>query len=298
MRYLVTFIVLWFVNPVYSQNEVLFKVITWSDGVNIGGSIPAVGMNVSDPKLRIDIPQSGYLGVILNTGKVWEIQQSGEAASVIIPGIRNSLGSLIREDPDLSFFPKTYVKGENLIGDSLFINWKLNPYKRYNIEDTAHVVFSNIFDETLFQFSTQANYVVLTADQISKDEDAYVVEIRYRLKPQPNSIPEASVVEKKGKRKNQGPFKQQVFIKSTQAFVLTSPPETMKRVNFDLARLPKNQDRLFLEAALFTLDRVHYESHMCLYRIIKNNKTTSDPILEAFYKRALEENNLQDIKLD
>jgi hypothetical protein len=252
----------------YSQDVPLFKIITFSDGVTVGGKPAEAGMNVSDPNAAVIIPKGGYMGVILNNGETREVRKSKSAKGVATQNKFSVRGSVRADPPAVWLYPDLLSPAWLVVHDSIFLNWKyVIPPKE---PDSVTIRFANMFDETISEVKTPGNYAVIDVGELLENEKSVIVDIKFQT--------------------IHGEARRELLLRKNQPSVI--------RVKFDLARLPVNEDRLFVEAALYELDNTPYETHMCLYKIMKANKTTPDPILEAFYKRMIAKYSLDLVRLD
>lgn len=71
-------------------------------------------------------------------------------------------------------------------------------------------------------------------------------------------------------------------------FLLTPGKET-EQLKFDLARLEGTTDRLLMESVIYRLNNFFNDSNWDIYKTMKNETSTTDPVLSVYYHRMLEE---------
>lgn len=269
MKYALAGLCICFYSTVASQNEVLFKVITYSDGVTIDGAPVTFGMNVSGVDKKVVIPKKGYLGVITKDGEVVEVTTSATASSVIPPRVLRA-NTTLHSPPSVILYSVGESGQRLLVGDSIFFNWgTTNPLPT----DTAMIRFVNKYDDHLVTIKTTSKYAVIGTTKIADKEDLVIFSVSYTADGKPPVSSEVTAIRR-------------------------DLPKIVSKINFDLTRLPVNDDRLFLESALYLINKAGYDSSWRLYKILKSNKTTADPILTAYYKLMFERYHLADVNLD
>lgn len=290
-------------NRAEAQSEVLFKIVTWSDGVTIGGMTPAVGLNVSDPQQQIEIPAKGYLGVITPAGEVVRVTMSMSAGAVEPPRENknrlSATGAVTgRIAPAINIYPEAGLEESLVSVDSLFISWE--PVRP--VEDTATIMITDMFDEEIIKLKTVNRYISVDLSQSWNEQYgkyaaqyekylALYVNISYITQPLPQAPQE---FKKNGQPKKMPPFDGAPHtIRETRPLKKHSPKQ-VAQINFDINRLPLSEDRLFLESAVYLINGAPYESNATLFKIVRQKKITSDPILSAYYTGQVERNRLKE----
>lgn len=270
MKRIVLILLILYSDLATAQDEMLFKVITYSDGVTIDGVPVSAGMDVSGPGKKVVIPSKGYMGVILKSGDLAVMTDSRPAGSVGLTRKITAPGAVHAGLPDVEILGVGIHEYRILIGDSIFFNWR--PSYR-NISDTATIRFANIFDEEIETRTVVGNYAVLDLKGMFDKDKSLLISVECETTSNGR-------------------------VHSDQLLLRKDLPDLAGRISFDLSRLPASEDRLFLESALYFLDSDTYDASWCLYKIFKSKKTTADPILAAYYKLMFNKYQLENVKLD
>lgn len=277
-----------------SQNEVLIKVISFSDGVKINNEVPTVGLNLSDEKAQITIPVDGYFGIITIDGRALRLTESTSVGDAL--RIRNKLsatGAVHRSAPEIIMYPsETWdPKKSFLLQDSIFINWDVYSSYKDVVADVSVFRLANMFDDSVFEAKVRANHIVVDVRSIPTSDEIFVVSLECPLKA-PLIYTPAS------RSKKSKPTPPKTKIRSSHLMMIRldlgrKDPKKFQSIKNDLQKVSSKNDQAYIESALYLLNDLHYDSYFCLYKIVKLNLVTTDPILNAYYKRQLEENKLK-----
>lgn len=154
-----------FVNTVYSQNEVLFKVITLSYGTNIDGNVIGVGDDVTAASKNIIIPKDGYLGVVTADGFAYELRNSIAVADVkaFVKGQQPvPTGAKLRTQRSyLNIYPANAAYGIVIYGDSLFMSWEEDLEKNRVAGIEYELKIGNRYDSELDSKTLEHNWIVI-----------------------------------------------------------------------------------------------------------------------------------------
>lgn len=251
-----------FVSIGYSQNEVLFKVITYSDGVTIDGKPAVAGMNVGGAKKLVVIPADGQLGVINKLGEPILVVKSTTAGDISTMRNLTATGAVHHIPSEIDIYPDQH--NSIVIHDSIFFHWKV---WNSSTGSKTSILITDLFQDSIARVEPNGNYAFVDLKKIWGRESNLLLAVRTKF-----NIREASI--RKGK------------------------PHELKKIESDLQRLPMNDDRLFLESAVYYLDQAAFEGMMCLYKIMKSNKESTDPILKKYYDLVYNHYNLEEVKLN
>jgi hypothetical protein len=274
VKYIIIAFLLSLTSNAFTQNDVAFKVVSFSNGVTIDGAAPTIGENVTKDKKHIEVPAGGYLGGITADGNIFKITQSSNVNRVMA-------NSQVRPEQKFYYVYPQHItvssvsKANRIIaGDSLFLNWKVD---QEDADDSTTIKVSDILYQEIASVKVKNNYVLLDIAPLLNQYPNVVLELMcdVTLRGCTPAVAHSGLL---GLQRPNG--------------------EQLAAISFDLQRLPQTSDRLFYESALYLLNDFTYDSSVCLYKILRSKQTTNDPLLRNFFDWLTKKYDLHQIKLD
>ena len=248
MRYLLAlFITLVFGTPSFSQDDVLFKIITLSFGVNVDGGAVAVGDEITGKSKMISIPKNGYLGIVTADGYLYELRSSMAVAEVnpfikskqLIPtGAKNRPYPMPLDIPLGMAPPRAF-----LLGDSLFITWEEDQEKDRLVGINYSIKFRNRDDEVLSEQEIDHNWLLANMNQLLTDNEYVLLDIQSKK------------------------------TRSSGYVVVRRFKDDDQKIRDDIGRLGEHPDPAMLCAAL-DLNNFSHDRNFVLYKMISQRHQT------------------------
>jgi hypothetical protein len=272
MRYIVFVLFVAIASNSLAQSDVMFRVVSFSEGVTIDGEVPTVGANVTKDQKRIEVPTNGYLGGITSDGEVFKITGSTGVNRVKANNKMRKVVPFTYAYPNHIIVSSVSRGNREVVGDTLFFNWKVDDQ---DAEELVTIKFSDLF------------YNELVSVRVGNNNGLFVIGPLFSQTP--NVIFELTcLVNIKGRSPKEA---------HSGLLGLERPKEErLARIKFDLQRLPQTSDRLFYESALYLLNDYTYDSSLCLYKILKSKQATADPILAKYYQVMFDKSDLKSVK--
>jgi hypothetical protein len=249
------------------QPKPLFKIISCSEGVMVDSELVNPGDIIYSNSNKINIPQTGYLGILTIEGYAHLLTKETQVAAVyeriklIAENERRVLGSIHRSMPNTFKIIGVSVNEFNeVFGDSILIAFRCY----YKDSPPFKITFFTMFDKVIDQYEIDQTWKVFSTDSLFKVETALICQISSEGKADYELAP---------------PIKRARSVLE-------------KRVRFDLERL--SQDPVSL-LALYEINRLSLDHIFQLYKIEASNKTLNlDEFLTAYLARIREKYDLKE----
>jgi hypothetical protein len=259
-----------------SAQTVEFKVITFSPGVMVGETPAKLGLDVSASAREVRIPDGGYMGIITRDGVAHVLTSSMPVEDVIrfVESARaKNTGTILRGRKEFELeMPLAPENSEaDMIGDTLFIYWVSGSPPRgvpenTRIEGNFRFRLANMYDETELDTMTTRNWVVLKVPRVGR----YI-----RRKVTRTYTIDALLI------KVELPSEK---IKSDEVLIKYASADRVLFMLDLLKQIPDNQDKYFYQCAAFDLSKHRLDMHLPVYHILKEQRTTQDPILQKYFQ--------------
>ncbi|HZY82529.1 MAG TPA: hypothetical protein VFE50_23545 [Cyclobacteriaceae bacterium] len=258
--------------PSYSQ-DVLFKVIAYSDGVTIDGKAAKPGMNVESREGLVRIPEYGYCVIVTHEGLADVITKQIPVAEV--PGFVRKAQFHQMYIPTLRLaFPFYDGRSITFMTDSVFLYWGAQETAGRRViqaPTSEHyvVTFSNALGEEVYSKKSISNWIILPIASVMDDRDSVLL---YSVRGYSPDIKSETARMKPAHGKHYG------FVEN------------------HLARMPQN-DRLFYECAFYQSQRMFIDQQWTIYKILKSGATTNDAVFKSYLSRLRTEFGLAHVSL-
>jgi hypothetical protein len=243
-----------------AQNDAVFIVASYSEGVSVDDTPVQVGQLVSSNSKQLSIPKNGYALIVVKGGYPLKLTKSIPINRVENRVQSDSKSRLIFGPAIVCHFPGIDLIGtptnqySDLAGDSILIAIKpiygggKPPYK---------IEFTDMFGTVLSSDSTVANWRV------------------YEVK---RSLTQHQFL---------------IFNVSGKGFggenlIKLLPDERKKSLNAELAQVTNSGSSALLKLTIFEHRKLYYDHMFLLYQVTKSNYKPENKILEAYLNRLKE----------
>jgi hypothetical protein len=163
-----------------AQHKPLFKIISCSEGVMVDSELVKPGDIIYSNSNKINIPETGYLGILSAEGYPHLLTKKARVAAVdeqiklIEENERRGVGSIHR--PILNPFKIVGAltnEFNQVYGDSILIAFKCH----YKNPPPYKIKFVNMFDEVVDEYEVNQTWKVFSIDSLFKAETALICQI-------------------------------------------------------------------------------------------------------------------------
>ncbi len=259
---------------------VVFKVITFSEGVMIDKRPATLGMDVNTWHKNVFIPRGGHLGVITYQGFPYIILESvpvgsvGERAEEVHNRFVNRSWHRDMRPHDwlemslavgTTSHPDVRISSSEMIGDSLFMYWTTwNPYgtgARKMVKADYEFMISDEQDQELLTRYVSSNWVLLKLPPRDEIQEVYRTNTFYF-----------------GVR-SERPMQACEPMKLT----LATRHRTMDAL-YLLDEIPRDENRYFFQCAMYQLLDLRLDMHLPVYHILKEKRKSTDPVFQKYFE--------------
>ncbi|MBX2897862.1 MAG: hypothetical protein KF763_20640 [Cyclobacteriaceae bacterium] len=255
----------------FAQPKPLFKIISCSEGVMVDDELVNPGDIIYSNSNKIDIPQTGYLGILSVEGyphlltKKARVAVVDERIRVITENERTGVGSIHRPIPNPFKLVGALTNEFNEVyGDSILIAFKCH----YNDSPPFKITFVNMFDEIVDEYEVNQTWKVFSTNALFRKETALICQV--------------STEERTGHIELFPPIKK-------------VRPALKKRIDFDIQRLggPGKDPASLL--ALYEINRLTLDHIFQFYKTeASNERLNLDEFLAAYLARTREKYRLEE----
>lgn len=262
----IIFLILFLTSPlVKAQSNLLFKIISCSEGVTLDGVEVKPGLIVYDNSIKLEIPKKGYAGVITiegyahKLGKSIKVKSINGAAKYSNRESKPFWGGATYRMDDFTIIGAPSNQFAQILGDSVFFLFKSN----YNKNPPFIGIFSNMFDDVLLSDTIKSNWKIFGVGDLLKKEGAILFTI------ESNKYRSERILIKRSEKLN-------------------------ANLNLDLAGI---QNDLIAKLAIYEISKLYYDHLFQLYKIETTKNLNLDPISAAYLAKRREKYQLDQYNL-
>jgi hypothetical protein len=239
----------------YAQNNALFVIAGYSEGVSVDNTPITIGQTVYSNSKELIIPKGGYALVILKKGYPQKLTKSiltkkvGQSINGVDPRIL--YGPTICNFGDIDLMGAPTSPYSHLAGDSILIAIKAlygrgkPPYK---------IELTDMYGTVLSSDSTVANWKTIEVRRL-------LMANQYLL------------------------FRVSGKGFSSENLIKPFPDAQKESLNLEVARVTNARSSELLKLAILELSNLYYDHMFLLYQLTRSNYQTNNEILAAYFTR-------------
>jgi hypothetical protein len=263
-----------------SAQTVVFKVITFSQGVMIDKRPAHLGMDVNTWHHNVVIPDGGYLGLITFKGFPLFLKQSvpvgevSDLADKVHDAFENRSFSRDMRPHDWldmnlmgGFLDNSKLMGTytDMIGDSLFMYWTTwDPFGSKNrklVKTDYEFTITDQYERELLTRNVSSNWVLVTLPDKEEVRTAYETD--------------TFLFQVKSSDPKQG---------SDPILLKFADKRRIMNALYQLDEIPRDENRYFYQCAMYQLMNLKLDMHLPVYHILKEKRKSTDPILQKYFE--------------
>jgi len=246
----------------YGQDNPLFKIISYSEGVLLDGIPVKPGQVVYSNSIWLEVPKKGFVGVITIDGYSHELKRRIKVKSINREAKDSNheskpfwYGAAIPSIPRFSIIGVPSNQISQIAGDSVFFGFKVN----YEMDPPFTAKFLDMFDKILLLNTLESNWGVFNINTLIENEPAILFELSS------NTYTSEKILLKK------------------------INPELLSKVKLEIAKI---QNDLIARLALYELNHLNHDHLFLLYKIETTKNLNLDPISSIYLAKRREKYQL------